>query len=174
MGIGTLGYQPQTAKEWNSGSCDIMAVALRRMYGLPMMAEFEWGYDGRKKVLGYLMHAWVRLPDGRALDAAGPQPMFEPSEGKDPNDSWVEGYKIIELTDRNSHLLDTREEDNYVESIKTMKTPQWIWQNLGPILEELGLQPLRYRRLIGLPPLNREAMDYTEQGKSVDAPTMRM
>lgn len=153
MGIGTTWSPPQTAEEWNGGSCDVMAVALRRMYGLPMMAEFEWGYDGRKKALNYLCHAWVRLPDGRALDAAGPRPMFTPTQGRDPNDPWVQGYKIVELTDRNPHLLWIREEDNYVDAIRDMEAPQWIWSNLGPCLAELGLEPLRYRRLLNLPPV---------------------
>jgi len=90
MGIGTADHPPKTAAEWNHGSCDIMAVALHRMYGLPMMEEFEWGYESDTKVLNYLVHAWVRLPDGRALDAAGPTPMFGPIDGGDPNDPWVE------------------------------------------------------------------------------------
>lgn len=175
MGIGTTDRPPQTAAEWNHGSCDVMAVALKRMYGLPMMAEFEWGYEGRKKVLNYLVHAWVRLPDGRALDASGPQPMFEPIEGGDPNDPWVEGYKIIELTDRNSHLLWIREEDNYVDSIREMEAPQWIWRNLSPMLSELGLEPLRYRRLLGLPPLEPAKNEESDYGAvSAATPAMGM
>lgn len=141
MGMGTAEGPVQTAKEWNSGSCDIMAVALHRMYGLPLMAEFEWGYQKGEEVLGYLTHAWVRLPDGWALDAAGPQPMFKPLEGGDPNDPWVQGYRIVEIPDDNPHLLDIREEVDYVESIRVMRAYEWIETHLGPTLHDLGLTP---------------------------------
>jgi hypothetical protein len=151
MGMGTTEAPPATAREWNGGSCDVLAVALHRMYGLPMMAEFEWGMQGRRSVKGYLMHAWVRLPDGRALDAAGPREMFTPTEGGDPEDPWVKGYRIDELSDRNPHLLDVREETDYVESILQMRAVEWIWENLGPTLSGLGLEPVRFRDLLGLP-----------------------
>lgn len=157
MGIGYCMPPPASAKEWNSGCCDVMAVALHRMYGLPMMAEFEYGKEGRRTVLGFLVHAWVKLPDGRALDAAGPRPMFESIEGGDDRDPWVEGYRIVHISDRDRHLLDIREETNYVDAIRDMRVPQWIWENLGPSLSGLGLEPLRYRNLVGLPPRERKA-----------------
>jgi hypothetical protein len=173
MSIGTTWPPPQSASEWNSGSCDIMAVALHRMYGLPMMAEFEWGHEDGREVLNYLMHAWVRLPDGRALDAAGPRPMFEPTEGGDPDDPWVEGYRIVELADRDPHLLWIREEehDAYEEAILEMEAPQWIWRHLGPTLEGLGLQPVGYRDILGLPPLE-EAVPEDGAEPAVIAPGM--
>lgn len=143
MGMGTTDIPPRTAKEWNSGSCDIMAVALHRMYGLPLMAEFEWGIDEQtgEDALGYLCHAWVRLPDGQALDAGGPRPMFEQVEGGDPDDPWVKGYRILELRDDDPHLLDIREEDDYVESIEVTDANGWIRKHLAPILAELGIHP---------------------------------
>jgi hypothetical protein len=142
-----MGYQipaPEAARDWNSGSCDVMAVALHRMYGLPIMAEFEWGGEDDRVELGYLQHAWVRLPDGRALDAAGPRAMFEPTQGGDTDDEWVKGYRIVEIPDDDPHLIDTREEVDYVRSIRNMRAPLWIMENLGPILAEMGLHPIRY------------------------------
>ena len=153
MGMGRTSEPPSSAREWNSGSCDVMAVALHRMYGLPLMAEFELGSTGGKEALGYLMHAWVRLPDGRALDAAGPKPMFTPTRGGDPDDDWVVGYRIVEMADGDPHLLDIREEEDYVESIRTMRAPRWIWENLGPQLSALGIEPRGYRSELGLPPV---------------------
>lgn len=143
MSIGNAFEPVRTAAEWNSGSCDIMAVALHRMYGLPMMAEFEWGYENGKEVLGYLVHAWVRLPDGRMLDAAGPREMIEPTEGGDPNDSWVMGYRIAELSDDDPHLLDIREETDYVQAIVDMQAYAWIAENLAPVFSGMGIEPVK-------------------------------
>lgn len=89
MGIGTPSYPPQSADEWNNGSCDIMAVALHRMYGFALMAEFEWGYDNGMEALGFLSHAWTRLPDGRDLDAAGIQDQFTAIGMADEDDLWA-------------------------------------------------------------------------------------
>ena len=141
MGMGTPDEPIDSAREWNEGACDIMAVALHRIYGLPMMAEFEWGLDDDgKEQLGYLTHAWVRLPDGRALDAEGPREMFNPTKGGDLNDEWVKGYRIVEIADDDPHLLDTREEDDYRESIRVSGATSWLMANLHPELTALGLQ----------------------------------
>lgn len=138
MGIGTPWGPNRTAKEWNSGSCDIMAVALHRRYGFPLMAEFEWGVTDGVETLGFLVHAWVRLPDGRALDAAGPQDMFVPIPDGDPDDDWVQGYRIVEIRDDDPHLLDIREEDDYVRSIDVSGANEWIEEHIAPVLAELG------------------------------------
>jgi hypothetical protein len=143
MGMGATDHPPATAEDWNGGSCDIMAVALHRIYGLPLMAEFEYGLDGEgREVPGYLVHAWVRLPDGRALDAAGPRPMFVAREGADPDDAWVIGYRVAEIRDDDPHLLETREETDYVGDIRDMRAAEWIEENLEPDLRRLGLSPI--------------------------------
>lgn len=143
MGIGSTHYPPVSADEWNSGSCDVMAVALHRAYGLPIMAEFETGTENGETVLGYLVHAWVRLPDGRAFDAAGPKPMFEPVTAADPNDPWVTGYAILDIRDDDPHLLDVREETDYRESISAMMATEWAREHLSPILADLGIEEIR-------------------------------
>jgi hypothetical protein len=142
MGMGSC-EPPLTAAQWNSGSCDVMAVALHRLYGLPLMAEFEYGTEGGERVPGYLVHAFVHLPDGRALDAAGPREMFVPAQGSDPDDPWVEGYGIVGIADDDPHLLDVREEDDYVESIRRTQAFEWIEAHLAPTLAGLGLLPVR-------------------------------
>ena len=123
---------PQTAAEWNSGSCDVMAAALHRIYGLPMMAEFEWGFVDGKETLGYLIHAWVRLPDGRALDAAGPREMFTPTPGADPLDPWVQGFRIVDLGGGTDHL----------GGAPDAGAEAWIAEHLAPVLEALDIHPV--------------------------------
>ena len=132
----------ETAREWNSGACDVMAIALHRLYGLPLVAEFERGIERGEEALGYLIHAWVRLPDGRALDAEGPREPFVEIDEPDPDDAWVLGTRILEITDDDPHLLDVREEDDYVESITVMSAYDWIEEHLGPTLHALGLEPV--------------------------------
>jgi hypothetical protein len=142
MGMGTPDGPNQTVDDWNSGSCDVMAVALHRMYGFPVMARFEWGFDGGREALGYLCHAWVRLPDGRDLDAGGPRRPFGPSRmTSGPNDPWVRGYRIVEIRDDDPHLLASRDEDDYVESIRVSGANSWIRKHLGQELASLGLLP---------------------------------
>lgn len=143
MGMGTLPGGHEAARDWNRGSCDVMAVALHRMYGLPLVAEFERGTEDGREALGYLVHAWVRLPDGRALDAEGPSPPPEEVDHPyDENDPWVLGTRIVEITDDDPHLLDVREEVDYREAIKVMRTDEWIERNLAPTLAALDVHPV--------------------------------
>ena len=145
MGMGLRHRPPRTPEEWNSGSCDIMAVALHRLYGLPMMAEFDAGPDeDGGEALGYLRHAWVMLPDGRGLDAAGPMPMPESRDAREPDDDWLTGYRVVEIEEDDPHLLDTRETSasDYDHDIAEMRAEQWIGANLSPILSGLGIRPV--------------------------------
>jgi hypothetical protein len=110
MGIGRREDTAVTAKDWNNGSCDIMAVALHRLTGFLLQAEFEQGMDNGQLQLGYLIHAWVCLPDGQALDASGmfSLPVSNPNF-RDPHDDWVQGTTVITINENDPWLLESRE-----------------------------------------------------------------
>lgn len=146
MGIGSADAPLVTADRWNEGACDIMAVALHRLYLLPLMAEFEYGVDAETdtECLGYLAHAWVALPDGRALDAGGIRPAFPARPNcPDPQDPWVLGYRIRSIAVDDPHFLEVRETDpeDLAADIRTMRAVDFIDANLADALAELGLHP---------------------------------
>jgi hypothetical protein len=141
MAAGKIGLPPVTAEEWNAGRPDVMAVALHRLYGLPLMAEFGAGPDGEgREVPGRLSHAWVRLPDGRALDAAGPRPVSGPAA-----DAGREGVppgrrRTVELRDDDPCLPGVRATGGYGKAIAAMQAIPWIRANLGAVAAGLGLE----------------------------------
>lgn len=55
-------------EQYTGGECWALAYALHDEYGLPIAAKVERFADGGE----YIAHAWVQLPDGRALDINGP------------------------------------------------------------------------------------------------------
>jgi hypothetical protein len=136
---------PTTAADWNF-NCDIIAVALHRAFGLPMAAEFEYGRnENGREILGYLAHAWAVLPDERMLDADGIATAPIPSAHKDPNDDWVLGYRIVSLSEKDPHFVDTREtdpDDPFTLEIEQSRAIEWVVRQFGPALAEIGILPV--------------------------------
>lgn len=144
MGIGGSDTPPSTASRWNNGACDVMAAALHRLYHLPLVAEFEVGVDvdTGAECLGYLAHAWVVLPDGRALDAAGIYPPGQPPAScTDPDDPWVTGFRVCHIAIDDPHFLDVRETspEDLEDDIRRMRAVEFIDTHLASHLLDLGL-----------------------------------
>ena len=127
-----------------SGNCDMVAFALRRAFGLPVDAEFEWGLEGGRERLGFLCHAWAVMPDGRMLDADGPAaaPAEDPAR-RDPHDEWVRGFRIVRVEGRVlSYLTDLREtsaRSPYGREMLESGTLLWVAEAFGPLLAGLGV-----------------------------------
>jgi hypothetical protein len=138
---------PVDPADWNY-NCDLIAVALHRTFGLPIMAEFEFGLDDDgNEVLGYLGHAWVTLPDGRALDADGIHLAPEVTPGADPGDEWVQGYRIVPIIpdgENWAHLIDIRETNPaapFVAELLSSQAESWVLHAFGAALAEIGILP---------------------------------
>lgn len=135
-----------TAADWNRGACDVVAVALSRLYGLPMAGLFEhipaWeGYAETRdrRDTGYLIHAVCMLPDGRAIDAGGPrQPPVDDPGYRDTSDPAVCGSVARPMSEGSPFLTAEREFD-YGTDIDCMGAGEWVLRHLGPTLEALGV-----------------------------------
>jgi len=128
-----------TPEDWNTGLCDVMAAAISRRYGLPMMGAFERLKDGST---GFLAHAFCRLPDGRMIDAAGPAPMITEEECDSGDDPDVVGFAIIDTAEDDPTLVDVRDHD-IRECLEQLRPGEWLERNLDPVMEELGIMPLK-------------------------------
>ncbi len=145
-----------TAADWNGGACDVVAVALSRMYGLPMAGLFErirepgsFADIRDRKDTGFLLHAFCILPDGRAIDAGGPREAMRDDPGhRDPDDPHVDGAVVRLVDERTAFLVDERQFD-YASDVDCMGAGEWVLRHLGPTLEGLGV-PLRTSGM-GLP-----------------------
>lgn len=121
------------------GYCDVIAIAISRQYGLPVMGAFERLDDGR---LGVLCHAFCRLPDGRIVDSDGISDMILPEECSSGADPKVVGFSIVDTGEHDPHLLSLERYD-YDHEIEQLKADDWIAENLAPALAELGIHPIR-------------------------------
>ncbi len=137
------------AAAWNGGACDVVAVAVSRMYGLPMAGAFEHvaGWEAfederSRKDTGFLIHCFNPLPDGRAVDASGiVDAIVDDPDHRDPNDRGVAGLVVRPVTEE-SYILTVEREFDYATDVDCMGAGEWVLKHLGPTLEGIGI-PLR-------------------------------
>jgi hypothetical protein len=130
------------ADEWNSGGCDIIAIAISRLYGLSMAGEFERVITEDGDKVGFLLHAFCLLPDGRGIDASGiiPVPVDDPFY-RDAFDLNVKGLIVLHFDERSS-LLSNRDFE-YSTDIDAMGAGQWVAAHLGDLFTNLGIEPIK-------------------------------
>lgn len=134
MTFAEVAGRPKSADDWNKGHSDIMAVALHRMYGLPLMALYEPEIRDQR-FLDRPTRVWVRLPDGRALDATGAHEMSSVI----PVSERSTDCRIADLADE-ADLLRERDVGDYDELIAETGAIGWIRWNLTPQIGHLGLR----------------------------------
>jgi hypothetical protein len=153
LSLSASGWKPEDCRDWssddwNSGSCDIIAIAISRLYGLTMYGEFESLVAGTEmygklvavseECTSYLLHAFCRLPDGRAVDASGPFPMPQSESYSDDDDPDVCGSVVIEVDESDSRLTNVREFE-YSVDVDAMGAPDWVRAHLGQMFSDLGI-----------------------------------
>jgi hypothetical protein len=127
-----------TRARW-SGFCDVLAIAISRDYDLPVWGAFERLRDGQ---LGFLCHAFCRLPDGRIVDCDGISAMISPEECSSGDDPDVVGFAIVPTGEHDPHLLSLARHDYDLE-IERTGAREFIAEQLAPLLEAAGI-PRRY------------------------------
>lgn len=83
------------ADAYAHGECHILASVLSEITGWPIQAAiFEDSWTGR----GNLVHAWIRLPDGKAFDARGisdPDDLLDHYPSGDEATVWTVTEEVV-------------------------------------------------------------------------------
>lgn len=131
-----------TAGEWHASEddlSDILIVALSRLYGLQMAAEFELHADGST---GALLDLFCLLPDGNALSIFGPYPCPKDNPNhRDPDDPSVVGTCVVHTHEHDERLLQCVN-STYAVDVDDLGAVAWVEQHVGPQCRNLGLAPI--------------------------------
>jgi len=86
-------YSGHILEKYFGGDCPVFAVALHKLTGYPIYGLVEYDEDINKTVL---IHAYVKAPDGRIIDAIGDESTVEDILTEFPNSGEVEEVPMTE------------------------------------------------------------------------------